>query len=98
MPSATMLREGVRNAGRPEGTLPGAAQQQPPHVCSVAAYAWPVLARDAGIQVVGGAEVQQTILARLFRRAGYRVSMICADFGQPDRAEGDGITVHKTFR
>jgi glycosyltransferase involved in cell wall biosynthesis len=98
MPSATMLCEGVRTAGRPDGMLPGAAQRKRPHVCFVAPYAWPVLARDAGIKVVGGAEVQQAILARLFRGAGYRVSMICLDFGQPDRAEVDGITVHKTFR
>lgn len=98
MPGATMLREGVRTAGRPGGVLPGAAQQKRPHVCFVAPYAWPVLARDTGIKVVGGAEVQQATLARLFRGAGYRVSMICLDFGQPDRAEVDGITVHKTFR
>jgi glycosyltransferase involved in cell wall biosynthesis len=97
MASATMLCEGVRTAGRPDGTLPGAAHEDLPHVCFVAPYAWPVLAGDPGIKVVGGAEVQQTILARLFRRAGYRVSMICLDFGQPDGAEVDGIVVRKTF-
>ena len=97
MASATMLREGVRTESRPDGTLPGAAQERLPHACFVAPYAWPVLAGDSGIKVVGGAEVQQTILARLFRRAGYRVSMICLDFGQPDGAEVDGIVVRKTF-
>ena len=66
--------------------------------CFVAPYAWPVLARDASLGIVGGAEVQQCILARLLARHGVRVSMITLDFGQPPRAELDGIVVHKTFR
>jgi glycosyltransferase involved in cell wall biosynthesis len=66
--------------------------------CFVAPYAWPVLARDASLGIVGGAEVQQCILARLLARHGVRVSMITLDFGQPPRAEVDGIVVHKTFR
>src|ERR1700730_4534497 len=98
MARATMQCEGVRTAGRPDGTLPGAAPEALPHVCFVAPYAWPVLAGDPVIKVVGGAEVQQTILARLFRRAGYRVTMICLGLGPPDRAEVDGIVLRKTFR
>jgi glycosyltransferase involved in cell wall biosynthesis len=69
-----------------------------PHVCFVAPYAWPVLSRDPGIQVIGGAEVQQCILARLLARAGYRVSMITFDYGQPAVTTVDGVTVHKSFR
>src|ERR1051325_2175648 len=68
------------------------------HVCFVAPQAWPVLAADSKIGKVGGAEVQQSILARLLAAHGYRVSMICLDYGQPERALIDGITVHKAYR
>jgi glycosyltransferase involved in cell wall biosynthesis len=68
------------------------------HLCFVAPFAWPVLARDAKLGVIGGAEVQQTILARALVRAGHRVSMISLDFGQPERVEVDGVTVHKAYR
>ena len=103
MPNASALREGVGSRGRPGGALPASPFPQDrmgarPHVCFVAPYLWPVLARDASIKVVGGAEVQQAVLARLFRRAGYRVSVICQSFGQPERTEVDGIDVRAVFR
>jgi glycosyltransferase involved in cell wall biosynthesis len=93
MSSATLLKQGARPADRPGEPLP-----RKPHICFVAPYLWPVLARDPDLKIIGGAEVQQTILARLFRRNGYRVSVVCNDYGQPDAAEIDGIAVHKTFR
>ncbi len=84
----TVTRAGAANAARPQGML---------SVCFVAPHAWPVLSGDARLPIVGGAEVQQAILARLLAAAGHEVSMVCLDYGQPDKAKVDGVTVHKAF-
>ncbi len=68
-----------------------------PHVCFVAPMAWPIVAADPKLQVVGGAEVQQVFIARGLARAGYRVSMICLDYAQPEYERIDGVAMHKSF-
>jgi hypothetical protein len=101
MSLAARKEVGVATQGRPAPALSGAAgpaRAPRRHLCFVAPYLWPVFAQDRSIPVVGGAEVQQAILARLFARAGHRVSIITHDYGQPDGVVLDGVTVRKAFR
>ncbi len=69
-----------------------------PHVCFVAPHAFPLLSGSADIELVGGAELQQVLVARGLVNRGYRVTMICLNYGQPDRIEIDGICVLRSFR
>src|SRR5205814_3695827 len=69
-----------------------------PHVCFLSPTTWPVISGARDIPVVGGAEVQQSIIAPALARRGYRVSMICYDYGQADRARVAGVEVFKLHR
>jgi glycosyltransferase involved in cell wall biosynthesis len=69
-----------------------------PHVCFVAPHAYLVLAEGHGVDFMGGAELQQVLVARGLVERGYRVSMICLDFGQDDNVKVHGITVLRAFR
>lgn len=69
-----------------------------PSICFVAPNIYPVLVGDRNIQMAGGAEVQQSIMARVFAAAGYRVTVACMDLGQPEGIAADGITIHNTYR
>ena len=72
--------------------------QRTPAVCFVGLGNLSVLAPEYGDHGVGGAELQQTLLARALVAHGYDVSMVVADHGQPDGAVWDGIKTHKAYR
>lgn len=65
------------------------------HLCFIAVNIYPVLVKDSGLSFVGGAEVQQSVQMRALQQAGYQVSVIVKDQGQPDVVDSDGITIHK---
>jgi glycosyltransferase involved in cell wall biosynthesis len=75
-----------------------AVVQNAPSICFVGLRNLPMLAREFGALGAGGAELQQTLLARALARRGFTVSMVVADCGQSDGAVWDGIKTYKAFR
>jgi len=67
-------------------------------VCFVSLGLYPCLAGDYSSGQIGGAEVQQTQIATALVQQGVEVSAITEDFGQPEGAICDGITIHKSYR
>jgi glycosyltransferase involved in cell wall biosynthesis len=81
-----------------ESEVPVSAAPKRPHVCFLAPTTWPTLAGVKGIPVVGGAELQQTLIAKALAARGYRVSMISIDYGQRDGTVVDGVTIHNMHK
>jgi glycosyltransferase involved in cell wall biosynthesis len=73
-------------------------QQTAPTICFVGLGNLPLLAREYARGGVGGAELQQTLLAKALAAQGYDVAMVVADLGQPDGAVWDGIKTYKAYR
>jgi glycosyltransferase involved in cell wall biosynthesis len=67
-------------------------------VCFVGLGNLPVLAREYNHHGIGGEQVQQTLLAKAFAARGCHVSMVVADYGQPDGAAWHGVTTYKAYR
>jgi glycosyltransferase involved in cell wall biosynthesis len=66
------------------------------HVCFVAPGAYGALAGRPELRHIGGAEVQQRLLARELVRRGHPVTFVTLDHGQPDGVVHDGVRVMKT--
>jgi len=64
-------------------------------VCFVGLDNLPVLSREHNHHGIGGEQVQHTLLARALVRRGVPVSMVVADYGQPDPAVIDGVHLHR---
>ena len=66
-------------------------------ICFVGLESYPVLNPAKCTVMHGGEGVQQTLLAREFRRRGYEVHMLALDHGQPNGEVIHGINVWKTY-
>lgn len=65
--------------------------REKPSICFVAPAVYPIVAKRTDTGFAGGAEVQQSIIARALRDAGYPIVILTNDFGQPDEVELEGL-------
>jgi len=83
---------------RPESPAsPPPAGLRKPRVCFLAPTTWPLLSRSTTIPVMGGAELQQTLIATELARRGYPVSMVSHDYGQEEGVVVEGVRVHRMY-
>jgi glycosyltransferase involved in cell wall biosynthesis len=64
-------------------------------ICFVGLANLPVLVPEFEQHGVGGAELQQTLLAKALARRGFQVSMVVGDYGQQDGAVWSGVQTYK---
>ncbi len=69
-----------------------------PSICFVAPMAYPMFAGTTSVAISGGAEVQQIVVARALARLGVSVSMVCFDFGQPERVCIEGVNIYRAHK
>jgi glycosyltransferase involved in cell wall biosynthesis len=97
-PLESFERKRVPGQWAPDQSRAATSGVTKPHVCFIAPTTWPVLTGSTDIKVVGGAEVQQSMIMPALVKRGYKVSMISLDYGQRDGLEVNGITVHKIYK
>lgn len=68
-----------------------------PEICFFASSVYPMLSQT-NISLVGGAEMQQILIARELRKKNFAVSFIVRDHGQKQVEVIEGIKIFKTFR
>lgn len=64
----------------------------------VALQAYPVLSGNTEVQFIGGAELQQTIVAKELARRGHKITVICADHTAPAESRIADIRVLNAYR
>lgn len=67
-------------------------------ICFVGPDNLPALAPEYASGAMGGAQLQQVLLARGLLRHGFEVSMVVADLGQPEGASWSGIRTYRAYR
>ena len=67
-------------------------------ICFVGIANLPALAPEYAHLGIGGAELQQSLVAKALVKRGLQVSMVVGDYGQPDKACWSGVTTFKAYR
>lgn len=67
-----------------------------PRVCMYVEFLYPVVSQGR-VPFAGGIEVQLTLMGRGLARRGFEVHVVTCDYGQPDRLEVEGLTLHKSY-
>lgn len=93
--NSTFATPALRRPEAAPGSAPAAARAPRPRVCFLAPSTWPLLARSLDIPLIGGAELQQAVIAPELARRGFDVSMISLDFGQPEGEMREGVRITK---
>lgn len=65
-------------------------------ICFVAPAIFPLMQADSSIQQIGGAELQQSIVATALASRGHDVSIVCMDHGQEDGLVLRGVEVRSS--
>lgn len=68
-----------------------------PSICFVGPNNLSALAPQFTHQETGGAELQQTLLAKALTGQGFDVSMVVADLGQPDGSVWSGVKTYRAY-
>ena len=79
-------------------TLQRASHTLTARICFVGLANLPVLTPEFEQHGVGGAELQQTLLAKALARRGFQVSMVVGDYGQQDGAVWSGVQTYKASK
>lgn len=66
-------------------------------ICFLGLDNLPVLAPEFGHHVIGGEQVQQTLLAKAMAKRGLDVNMVVFDYGQKDGQAWEAITTHRAY-
>jgi hypothetical protein len=82
----------------PAGSSRGEHAPASPRICFVGLQNLPVLSPAYGSHGIGGEQVQQTLLACALASRGFAVSMVVADYGQPDAQTVRGVELFKAYQ
>lgn len=67
-----------------------------PRVAMHVEFLYPVVSQGR-VPFAGGIEVQLTLMGQGLARRGFDVHVVTCDYGQPDRLQADGLTLHKAY-